>query len=46
MQKDWPLTRSLCLELFQAVPSAHSNPKGGAYVTQDSLANQHIYAVL
>ena len=33
LQKDWPLTRSLCLELFQAVPSAHSNPKGGAYVT-------------
>ena len=38
LEKDWPRLEPLC-----CVPSAHSNPKGGAHVTQDSLANQNIH---
>ena len=38
LEKDWPRLRPLC-----CVPSAHSNPKGGAHVTQDSIANQNLH---
>ena len=38
MEKDWPR-----LETLYCVPSANSNPKGVAHVTQDSIANQHLW---
>ena len=40
MEKDWPR-----LETLYCVPSANSNPKGVAHVTQDSIANQNLHMV-
>ena len=41
LEKDWPR-----LETLYCVPSANSNPKGVAHVTQDSIANQNLHMEL
>lgn len=45
-EKIRPWTESLAEESLCSASSAHSNPKGGAPVTQDSLANQGLQADL
>ena len=41
LEKVWPKLEPLC-----CVSLTHSNPKGGAHVTQDSIANQNLHMEL
>ena len=38
LENFWPKLEPLC-----CVSLTHSNPKGGAHVTQDSIANQNLH---